>query len=204
MSTRLDLGDKPQADIGTLAEPFGRRLDQRKFVHGIDLDRIDPGLDGHFEFPNLFAGAVKDQLAARKTYLQSLPEFAAGIYLEVAAGFFDRTKNAHRRVCFRRIADLQRNADRILGTLEPLDVVFDPSFAEHKDRRAIFTGDRVRGHAADVQFVIINVKKILNFPSFGHNRHRRGRSTHGHVRSTAYFIFSRSALRFRAEIVRAE
>jgi len=94
MCVGFDLGDEAEADVRTFAETLCGLLDQSEFQDRIDLYRIDPGIDRFFEFPDLFARSVENDLVAAKSDLECLPKFTTRVDLDVAARIFYCLENA--------------------------------------------------------------------------------------------------------------
>src|SRR5690606_18528491 len=105
-------------------------------------------------------------LVAAKTGFQTFPQFAAGIYFEVAARVANGTQNSHRRKSLRRVAKLQRAIDDRGDIFQPGNVMTDPRFAENKKRRTEFVRKPNRVGAVNVQAVFCCFKKTGYFPRF--------------------------------------
>src|SRR6476620_734737 len=117
MRRRFDLRHKPQTDPGLFTDPLCGFYDQCEFKRRIDLDGIYFGVNSCLNLPDLFTGSIKDDLLAIKAGLQSFPQLAAGIYLNIGTCIFYGAKNPHCRHRLGGITQLEGTVDELPSSL---------------------------------------------------------------------------------------
>jgi hypothetical protein len=126
---RPDFGDQTQRNargrqtgIKFRARAADGVFDQLDLVDRIDVDRVDAGAHGLIKFLVRLARAVKDDLIGTKAGSQGFEQFAAAVDLDVDARVAHHAQHGHVRICFGRVAELDRAIDLFRGGLQASDV----------------------------------------------------------------------------------
>jgi hypothetical protein len=156
-----------QADrrVGPFAG-FRRGLfDQLELERRIYIDRVDAGVNRLGDLAFGFRDAVHLDLVGPETGAQRAKQFAAGVDLNVYAGFAHDAQHAERVVGLRRVAELDLFV-MARGFEQPRDVVPDARRRDDEQRRIELFRQSDGVNPIDVEAVILNFQVAGNCPGW--------------------------------------